>query len=283
MITATGQFNIAAAALRTLFMASSTLRGELPERVLNGGFDSAEHWDLAGCVIEDGKLFMNGGSPNPDASQFYAFQVGRTYPVAFTISEFEASTVVAAEGAFRIGMGSNPTYPIDGDGAYAFELTPTDDYQLDTFRFWSMYVDAVENYCVYKVDDVSIKDPAAAVHIGVCEPDVVDGFERPFVLINRHGTDRQAAVGPENGSLEWYLEREIPAALRAGSLRGEAEMEFMNFVEAVLEEVRALSRTPGHLLIRSLAITEEPWQLTRDGEPADLMAACGRVDWGLSD
>jgi len=112
------------------------------------------------------------------------------------------------------------------------------------------------NSSTFKTATSSATSAAAKAHIYISEyhPDT---FVRPFavILLNGLSCDMVAAQSySASGTMTLYLERAISEAYKSSP--GEAEIEFLNFLDGIISDCQGLSGTPGYLLTRSWTIAE---------------------------
>ncbi|AQT69965.1 hypothetical protein STSP2_03165 [Anaerohalosphaera lusitana] len=120
------------------------------------------------------------------------------------------------------------------------------------------------------------------IHIALYDPDTE--FERPFVLISPTDSDRSElyaeAAYAGSGQLKVEFERSIPTAYQAAEQTANAELDFHNFVDGVIDDCQKLSSEPGYLLTREWNRIMQPARYAHDIE-AYLTAF--HVLWGLTD
>jgi len=127
------------------------------------------------------------------------------------------------------------------------------------------------------------EEAKAFLHITAYAPDEA-AFKRPFGLICRTENDKEetVAVGDSNigGDLEVRFEQDIPADYK--DKPDNAELNFLNWVEAVLAEMWVLSRQPGHFAINNIDTIEGPMQIESDKAAVFVNGWRLLINWGLS-
>ncbi len=125
------------------------------------------------------------------------------------------------------------------------------------------------------------------LHVTAYEPPMDEQenpqFVRPFGLVCRteNDKDENIAVGENTvgGDLELRFEDDIPAEYKDNPEN--AELEFLNRVEAVLAEMWQLSRQPGYFAMNSVDCIEGPTQIEY-GSGKYNNAIRLQVNWGLT-
>jgi len=119
------------------------------------------------------------------------------------------------------------------------------------------------------------------IHITAYE---AENLTRPFALISSVGNDKSdfEAVSQyvHGGDVELRFEREIPAEYK--DQPNNAEADFENFYEGVMNDAIALSVQPGYFVINSWDIVEGPAQYESDG--GDFIYGIRLlINWGLNE
>lgn len=135
------------------------------------------------------------------------------------------------------------------------------------------------NTTIFKTETESATAAAAKAHIYIGEYTPASAFTRPFAVILQNGIQSEmiTAQGFQNsGTMALYLEREIPTDYQDDAT--EAEMDFINYVDAVMLQCQALSATAGYLLTRSWQIAEGATRI----ENENTYFVIFHVTWGLA-
>ena len=131
-------------------------------------------------------------------------------------------------------------------------------------------------------DEQKLATAKQHIHRTAYLPDGLTGFEYPFILIMSTQNDKsdnfaQGQFG-YSGGLELRIERKVPANLKDEPEN--AEIDFENFYEGVMDDAMAKSTQPGYFAINNWDVIEGPAQYEMDkGE-----FICGvriLVNWGL--
>lgn len=127
------------------------------------------------------------------------------------------------------------------------------------------------------------EEAKAYLHITAYTPET-GAFERPFGLICKTENDKDEAVAVDDsnigGDLELRFEQDIPAEYKAQPKN--AELYFLNMVEAVLAEIWLLSRQAGRFAINNIDCIEGPTQYESDEAGSFINGVRLLVNWGLS-
>lgn len=114
------------------------------------------------------------------------------------------------------------------------------------------------------------------LHITACLPSEITDpesgettlvFEWPYGLICRTENDKDKMIAVDEstvgGDLELRFEQEIPEEYKDNPKN--AELNFLNWVEAVVADMWTLSRLPGYFAINSIDCIEGPTQIEYEG------------------
>ena len=120
------------------------------------------------------------------------------------------------------------------------------------------------------------------IHRTAYLPDGLTGFELPFVLIMSTQNDKsdnfaQGEFGYAGG-LELRIERKIPALHKDDPEN--AEIDFENFYEGIMDDAMAKSTQPGYFAINSWDIIDGPAQYETD-EGVFISDVRIMINWGL--
>jgi hypothetical protein len=115
-------------------------------------------------------------------------------------------------------------------------------------------------------------------------------FLRPFALIlnTQNNDDSAVAVSGsgvrdfiKGGDLELRLEREIPETYRETGQEANAEADFENFYEGVINDISALAGRPGYLVINSISVIEGPVKYDPTSSEKYVYVIRLLVGWGM--
>ena len=237
-----------------------------PELIQNGDFADDSIWSKNGSVLISGGFagFTNTGQ----VTQTVPLVAGRQYKTRFTVSNHSSGTVDLDVGGTD---GTNRT----ADGTY----TETIEAGSGTAEI------AVQGFSSpdLLVDDVSVRLSAAEnVFIGEYNPD--GGTLADCFAVIQRSSDTSTSIAnthySNSGEFVLVIERAIPTTptdyTGAGS-EADAEQDFYNFLDGVIDDCQTLSGTAGYLITRSWTVTESA---RIDNE--DRFVAKINVAWGLA-
>jgi len=111
-----------------------------------------------------------------------------------------------------------------------------------------------------------------------------EAYERPFGLIVNTGNNTDEGVATDEflagGDMELRLEAEIKEQYKDEPKN--AELDFLNFVEGVVADIKQLSCRPGYLAINNIDVIEGPQQYETEGG-VYVYGIRLLVNWGLSE
>ncbi len=176
-----------------------------------------------------------------------------------------------------IGRGKIAWY---GSGAEA-EITPTGNRGLAMVNLRDL-VAASEGFQA-GVGAEDAEEAKEHLHITAYTPET-GAFERPFGLICRTETDKDEAVAVDDsingGDLELRFEQDIPADYKDKPKN--AEIYFLNWVEAVLADMWVLSRQGGSFAMNNIDTIEGPTQYESDEAGSFINGIRLMINWGLT-
>ncbi len=249
-VSATGNFGKAAAALKDLISASSTFQGEKTELVTNGGFAT----NLDGWSVEAGWVWSASGFGRAEIAdagtnvllyQSGIFSTGKTFVVSFSVKAVAGASLDVLSNLETIASGIT--------AADDYEYTYAPGANSDDHIIFS-YTGSAGNSLA--IDDVSIKE--MVIFIGEYNPGG-SSLSDCFAVIQR-SSDVSTSVAnthySNNGELNIVLERAIPAAYQDAGSESDAEQDFFNFLDGVINDCQTLSGTAGYLMTRAWTVTE---------------------------
>ncbi len=120
---------------------------------------------------------------------------------------------------------------------------------------------------------------AARIYIGAYEPDEGADWVWPFVVISNAGSGG-ISRNLQNGEFKISFEMEISEANRPAAQQAAAQLEFENWVSAILSESMETSQLAGFQVVQEFAIIAGPWRYT-DHDKQDIMGCDATYRWGL--
>ena len=121
------------------------------------------------------------------------------------------------------------------------------------------------------------------IHLTAYDRPAGADFTRPFALIAKTGNDTNEKVATNAslvaGDMELRFDRDISEAYKDDP--GNAELEFLNFIDAIIADMWNLSNQPGYFAINSINITEGPTQIENEAG-AYIQGIRLSVGWGLT-
>jgi len=188
-------------------------------------------------------------------------------------------------------LGINSTGQPDSFTLYefefnVFEITPAGDRGKAMLNLRQLIAESATFQAAVgaTTGDASKKadDAKFHIHITAYTPENAD-FTRPFALICKTENDKEQNIATNTfaigGDLELRIEAAIPAAYRDDPKN--AEWNFLNFVETVLAEIKALSAMPGYFAINNITCIEGPTQY-ESAAGTFVYGVRLMVGWGLS-
>ena len=106
-------------------------------------------------------------------------------------------------------------------------------------------------------------------------------YSRPFAVITRSDeSSSSSGVGAYGfgGILKVWFERAIPGAYDDEGQEGNAEQEFYNILDGIIDDCQALSGTAGYILTRTWSVGEL-YRIDKD----EVYGIMIDVAWGLGD
>jgi len=120
------------------------------------------------------------------------------------------------------------------------------------------------------------------IHLTAYDRPTETDFTRPFALICKTGNDTNEKIATNaslvSGDMELRFDKNISEGYKDDP--GNAELEFLNFIDAVIAEMETLSNQPGYLAITAINIIEGPTQIENEAG-IYIQSIRLSVDWGL--
>ena len=251
-VAATGNFGKAAEALKNLVAASATFIAEQPDLITDGDFASDAGWTLgSGWTIAAGVASCDTSSAILSQTADLAITAGDVYTLTLDIDSAAAGSKLqgslggtgtaistyAETGAVSVEMTAGST-----DSEFVLQLVTTGGAPFEI-----------------TIDDVVLRKRVSdCIFIGEYNPGTVDLLDC-FAVIQRSSDVSGSVANTQylnNGELMLFIEREIPAAYQAAESEPDAEQDFYNFLDAVIDECQTLSGSAGYLMTRSWSVNE---------------------------
>ena len=120
------------------------------------------------------------------------------------------------------------------------------------------------------------------IHLTAYDRPAGADFTRPFALICKTGNDTNEKVATNTslvgGDMELRFDKNISEAYKDDP--GNAELEFLNFIDFVIADMQNLGNQPGYLAIGAIDIIEGPTQIENETD-VYIYSIRLSVVWGL--